>query len=204
MAHVTLGEIVPSFTDWEHFASGGTWLKNFVVLLSCLPSKNHEFSHTENNAFISLWDKALRFINDDFYVSTDQSTTWGDLVEAANNWEANPFNTLKEFSAFVSKGRKGAMTYTQVCQCLKDNKTPLFWLSPWGEDKTLNHYLSYLKDLRELRSQVRRVMSFINMPSSFEITWWYDKKTYKINPRKLYEEFKSHYAYETALCIPMY
>lgn len=193
MAHPHANIFTPILTDWEHFGADGDWLQNFVSLLDCLPSKYPNFNQSEIEAFQSLISLTDSLIN---------TEGWCGRVDRAAVWD-NTFLVPKEFAEFVADGRHGVMTYKQVKAFLKANRKQLFGFTA-SETAGLRLSLEFLNHLRELRTHVRKVIDFIDMDSTFEARGLSDNKLYKFNPRKMYAEFKDHYAYETALCIPMY
>lgn len=193
MAHLHVNNFIPAFTSWDAFGSDGLWLQNFVSMLNCLPSKKPDLDQSEMEAFQKLISLVDSLVN---------TKGWCDRVSLASTWD-NTYLVPQEFAAFVSEGRRSAMTYRQVRKFLKVHSKELFGFST-SEEAGLRCSLDYLGRLRELRVQVRKVIDFIDMDSTFEAKGLVDDKIYKFNPRKLYAEFKSHYAYETALCIPMY
>lgn len=202
MAHLPRDEFSPYFAIWERTANNGLWLSNFLDLLNGLPCKNPQLDLQEIEDFKALRVKASYFICDDWCSGKDidkDRDLWVTQVARANAWNFS-FEVPQEFATFVKNGRKSSMTYKEACRFVEQNERFLFGYNP-DAIKTVKLYLSRLKALRD---QVHKVLSYVSLDTKLEVRGWIDKKTYTYNPRELYEEFKSHYAYETALCIPMY
>lgn len=181
---------------WPDHAPNGYWLSNFISLLTMLPSKIE--SKGQFKAFSQLWEAASPFLSE-----SDQEDSWADQIEAAATWRpGHSFMVDSTFSDYVDNDRRSILSYSDVLSYLKKHQRSLF--GPAGSSDTLNQLTHYLKCLKELRAGAHAFIQYLDIDTPFEWTHPFDGKTYTFNPRKLYEEFKSHYAYETALCIPMY
>ena len=202
MAHLPRDEFSPYFAIWERTANNGLWLSNFLDLLNGLPCKNPKIDHQEIEEFRTLRVKASYFICDDWCSGKDidkDRDLWVTQVARANAWNFS-FEVPNEFAAFVKNGRRSSMSYDEVCSLIDSYN---FHILP--SEEAIAKVKLYLQRLKELRAQVRKVIDdYLILDTKLEIVGWIDGKTYTYNPRELYEEFRSHYAYETALCIPMY
>ena len=184
---------------WPVDAPNGRWLDKFISLLTLLPSKSE--SREQLAAFSALWEVASDFMKDSF--DSEDEASWEYQITAAANWSTNQsFMTNDAFKRFVANNCKSVMSYKDVVAYIEDNQATLF--GPFASDDALKEIKAYLKRLRDLRRAVRVFAQFLDMSSQIDWTDPFSGQTYHYNPRKLYEEFKSHYAYETALCIPMY
>lgn len=85
---------------------------------------------------------------------------------------------------------------------VRNHRTTLF--GPIDNDGALQETEAYLKRLKDLRSALHAFTQYLDLTQPLHWTAPISGKTYTYNPLELYEEFKSHYAYETALCLPMY
>lgn len=202
MAHLSYPKFSPYLVVWDRVGGNGMWLENFLNLLCELPSKAPELDNKEIDDFQSMWLKASHFICCDTFrcegVDEDRDL-WNVQIKRANEWNFS-FEVPQEFADYVKNGRKSTMSYDAVCSFIENNERRLLL----GGEEAAKTVKLYLYRLRALRHQVRKVIDYISMSNKFEVHGWIDNKIHTFDPRKLYEEFKSHYAYETALCIPMY
>lgn len=201
MAHLSYFDFSPYLTVWDTCGGDGTWLHNFLNLLCELPSKNPELDHKEDADFKAMWLRASHFICNEFFCCNGldpDRDLWNVQIKRANEWYFT-FEVPQEFADFVKGGRNSTMSYDEVWSFLADNECHLL---PRGEEDVRTVAL-YLSRLRALQVQVRTVIDYIAMTNHFEVQGRIDHQTYTFDPYALYEEFKRHYAYETALCIPM-
>ncbi len=200
--------IVPNPTMvWSKTYSSGQWLHCFTALLVKLLPKGYFTNNDKRKAVREMCVAADYFIvslsnADDF----DREEWSAQISDAAQAGLGAP--TVDEFHQYVANGRKSVMSFEDVERCLDKNKLYLF-ASMSGDMEDAKEGVKaftegYLTRLRNLRLAVKKVISFLDLDQPYRVQGYLSDRVYQINLRKLYEEFKSHYAYETALCIPMY
>lgn len=201
MTNLPIIHAVPDLS-WERECGSGMWLESFILILIGLLPENYSNSKDAYNAVDSVATASRYFIAPlDRTLSLDEEHWSGQISTAARSGEWSL--VISEFKQYVANGRKSTMSYKQACQCLENHKRILFGLGPFGE-AGLQQAKWYLKRLRDLRLAINKLISFLDIDKTYKAGCLFNNNIYQINPRKLYEEFKSHYAYETALCIPMY
>lgn len=193
-------------TPWSKVHGSGLWLHFFTILLIKLLPVGYFSNKEERDAVNDMCKAADYFIVPlgQPYDSTRES--WSGQISAAAQGGLGS-NTVKEFHKYVLNDRKSVMTFDEVVRCLDENKRYIFSLG-YDEAKATAGVQTiangYLTRLRDLRLAVKKVISFLDIDKPRVAKNYTTNKFYKFNLRKLYEEFKSHYAYETALYIPMY
>lgn len=190
---------------WDRSHGSGLWLNFFTDTLIDLLPNGYFFNDEERNAVTAMCQAADYFIVPLNKPIDNNRESWSGHVSAAADASFGSL-TLKEFRNYVANGRKSAMSFKDVVQCITKNKRSLFGFGADHdlENSGVNQVLAYLKRLRDLRIAVKKVISFLDIDKPRTVKNFWTGKTYQLNLRKLYEEFKSHYAYETALYIPMY
>lgn len=192
--------------SWAQSHGSGRWLHFFTILLDDLMPKGYFSDKNKREAIGSMYQAASYFIVPIEDGKVDWSKEcWSGVISAAADTEAGSL-VLEEFDRYVTSGRNGVMSFSEAVNCVKRNKFNLFAVAPYSDMATqvVNNIISYLKRLRELRIAVKKVMSFLDIDKPRTVRLHGTDKLCQLDLRKLYEEFKSHYAYETALCIPMY
>ncbi len=186
--------------EWPADAANGRWLDTFIAILTLLPSKVE--SRAQVMAFSRLWEVAADFLYDELDPDPDRrSAEWTAQVTMAARWDQNSL-TNDAFKHHAANGRKSVMSYREAVAYVRNHRTTLF--GPIDNDGALPETEAYLKRLKDLRSALHAFTQYLDLTQPLHWTAPISGKTYTYNPLELYEEFKSHYAYETALCLPMY
>ncbi len=187
---------------WPADAANGRWLDTFIAILTLLPSKVEP--RAQVMAFSRLWEVAADFLYDELDPDPDsdrRSAEWTAQVTMEARWDQNSL-TNNAFKHYAANGRKIVMSYREAVAYVRNHRTTLF--GPIDNDGAFQETEAYLKRLKDLRSALHAFTQYLDLTQPLHWTAPISGKTYTYNPLELYEEFQSHYAYETALCLPMY
>lgn len=206
-----------SSLHWQLSHDNGKWLQGFVSLLIDLLPKDP--SQVRNRTKIpadimSLLDAAAYFIvqadyddlDDDELDDTDEDMR---IEREAREWSAqisfaakanHSYLTNEAFLQYLDNGRTSVMTFEEAERYLHQNKNMI--LGRLADEADVQELTSgYLPRLRNLRQAVDQFISHLDLDQPCLINFCLHPETYQLNLRPLYEHFRNHYAYETALCI---
>lgn len=168
---------------WNGVTACGAWLECFLSMLATCPSKDPNFNESEDNAFGALYLASRSFVH--------------DLVRLPVTSKI-PLQICYISASSKAQGLDPNKSYEEARSYLIANKD---MLSPKGADAILSEQLYCLDLLHALRDSVKHVISFIDISRPFTYKDYFDK-TYRINPKKMYQEFLTHYSYDTMMHYP--
>lgn len=167
---------------WNGVTACGSWLKNFLGMLSECPSKDPNPNDRESKAFYALNLAARNFLYDLCNDTNKQIPLQVYFICAASGSET--LDPLKSYE----DARKYLLSQ-------KEN------LPQKRVHDIISKQLQCLDLLRVLRENVDNVILYLDISKPFSFTDIFGAK-HEINPKEMYQEFLRHYSYDTMMLYP--
>lgn len=206
---------LPTFDpqSWDEAHDYGRWLYFLTTTLENLLSTQQPLTAEQQDALGAMHEAASYFIE---LPENSNSTArelrrsrecwWQDISAAA---EAGPDSLAgDEFNQYVREGRPSLMTLEQVVQSLCCERNRNYLMGELTDEEAaarLKALVSgYLTRLSNLRTAVKNVIFMLDPAQRHLVQDINTGAISELDLSSLYEEFLSHYAYETAFYVCLY
>lgn len=206
---------LPTFDpqSWDEAHENGRWLSFLTTTLSNLLTAQQPLTPEQRDALGAMHEAASYFID----LPESSSNTARGLRSSRECWcqdisaaaLAGPDSLAgDEFNQYVREGRPSLMTLEQVVHSLCSERNRNYMFSELTDEEAavrLKALVSgYLTRLSNLRTAVKNVIFMLDPAQRHLVQDINTGAISELDLSSLYEEFLSHYAYETAFYVCLY